>query len=65
MGQGVFIPSLPGAGCLYGSRAGSQYCSFKLWMQDTGCMMQDRNGPDSGYLVPEPGTWYLVLHGST
>jgi hypothetical protein len=22
-------------------------------------MMQDRNGPDSGYLVPEPGTWHL------
>jgi len=27
-------------------------------MQDTGCMMQDRNGSDSGYLVP--GTWYLA-----
>jgi len=25
-------------------------------MQDTGCMMQDRNGSDSAYLVP--GTWY-------
>jgi len=36
--------------------------SVKIWMQDTGCTMQDRNGSDSGYLVP--GTRYLapLLH---
>jgi hypothetical protein len=34
------------------------YCSVKIWMQDTGCTMQDKNGSDSAYLVP--GTWYLA-----
>jgi hypothetical protein len=32
------------------------YCFVKIWMQDTGCTMQDKNGSDSAYLVP--GTWY-------
>jgi hypothetical protein len=34
------------------------YCFVKIWMQDTGCTMQDRKGSDLGYLVP--GTWYLT-----
>jgi hypothetical protein len=28
------------------------YCFVKIWMQDTGCTMQDRKGSDPGYLVP-------------
>gem|GEM_PF-228429 len=31
---------------------------FVKMMQDTGCMMQDKNGSDSAHLVP--GTWYLA-----
>jgi hypothetical protein len=31
---------------------------IKIWMQDTGCTMQDKNGSDSGHRVP--GTWYLT-----
>jgi hypothetical protein len=45
------------------------YCFVKLWMQDTGCTMQDRKGSDPGY--PVPGTWYLTpmphshIHGES
>jgi hypothetical protein len=42
----------------YGNRTVRHYCSVKIWMQDTGCMMQDKNGSDSAY--PVAGTWYLA-----
>jgi hypothetical protein len=35
-------------------------------LQDTGCMMQDRNGSDSGYLVPlPPGPSAVQQYGIT
>jgi hypothetical protein len=51
------IPAIP-AIRQYGNRAVRHYCSVKIWMQDTGCMMQDKNGSDSAY--PVAGTWYLA-----
>ena len=34
----------------------SESLPYCFVMQDTGCMMQDREGPDLGYRYPEPGT---------